>query len=207
MNFEDYCHELGKLSNVKLLIIQELWDSGNKDLPRAWVKSSKLLDLTQQKYFDRRIRELRDEVGCDIETQPINGEHCYRLVSTTISKGNRRAYLTAKQKGDLFSQSSNCCQICGGHFAAGVRGLQADHKIPLSRGGGHEVENWQALCNECNVGKRRACAGCDLECLDCSWAFPEKVGRTVAVRIPSGLAEIIERQVGQDQSAIEKALI
>jgi len=74
-------------------------------------------------------------------------------------------------------------------------GLQADHKIPLSRGGSHDLSNWQPLCNECNVGKRRACAECEEDCRVCSWAFPEVVGITTAVSIPTDLLRKLERQM------------
>ncbi|EOA5446037.1 HNH endonuclease [Escherichia coli] len=79
-----------------------------------------------------------------------------------------REYLTESQRSSLFSNCSNTCATCGKTVAAGVRGLQADHKIPLSRGGGNELTNWQALCHNCNVGKRRACEGCTEDCYTCS---------------------------------------
>ncbi|MGB3638729.1 MAG: hypothetical protein WBA39_14320 [Rivularia sp. (in: cyanobacteria)] len=45
-----------KLSQVKITILRTLWEEGNQ-FPREWVLSNKLLQLTGQKYFDRRIRE------------------------------------------------------------------------------------------------------------------------------------------------------
>ena len=78
-----------------------------------------------------------------------------------------------------------------------MRGLQADHKVPLSRGGAQEIENWQALCNECNVVKRRACEGCNDDCQECAWAFPEKFGGSVRISLPSKLyARLKARSAG-----------
>lgn len=177
-----------KLSDVKLLLLKKLWDSGNS-YPRNWVPSSTLLKLSQQKYFDRRLRELRDAGGVDIETQYINGEHCWRLNSATIKQQINRTYLTNTQKQKLFDDAKNCCAVCGKTTEAGVRGLQADHKIPLTKGGGEEISNWQALCNECNVAKRRMCQDCELECVKCSWAFPEKTGKKLLLTIPVSLTK------------------
>lgn len=182
MKIEEYLTKLGRLSAVKTKIIRRLWDQGSS-FPRGWVKSSELLKLTNQKYFDRRVRELRDELGCDIENSTCDGEHAYRLSSFSINISNPRSYLTASQKKVLLENSDHTCSICGTKGQGGVRGLQADHKIPLKRGGSHEIQNWQVLCVECNVGKRSACAGCNLDCQKCPWAFPESTGLILTTAI------------------------
>jgi hypothetical protein len=185
MKFEQYIASLPIApSDVKRQILQRLWQEGTS-FPRGWVRSSELLQLTGQKYFDRRVRELRDEVGCDIETGTVSGEHAYRLLSTGVEVANPRAYLTESQKKELFRAARNHCAVCDRQFEPGVRGLQADHKVPLKRGGAHDSGNWQPLCVECNVGKRRACAGCELDCQVCPWAFPERVGRRLLVQVSS----------------------
>jgi 5-methylcytosine-specific restriction endonuclease McrA len=172
-----------RLSDVKSLIVKELWNSSD-EFPRKWVSSSRLLELTGQKYFDRRIRELNDQAGADIETGVVSGHHHYRLRSPDFKKANPRQYLTESQKASMFRLAGNRCQVCGKTAVAGVRGLQADHKKPLQRGGSHDGTNWQAICNECNVAKRRACQGCTLNCDSCSWAYPETTGLPVIIRLP-----------------------
>jgi 5-methylcytosine-specific restriction endonuclease McrA len=177
-----------KLSEVKLNLLKRLWTSGNT-FPKDWVKSSELLTLTNQKYFDRRLRELRDSGGIDLETKPINGEHCWRLNSKNISQIINRTYLTTTQKKELFEQAKHTCSICGKFALAGVRGLQADHRVPLSRGGSEELRNWQPICNECNVVKRRQCQDCTLNCQTCSWAYPEKSSKKLLINIPKDLSQ------------------
>ena len=46
---------------AKLTILQMLWDG-------EWVLGDDILVAVKQSYYDRRIRELRDEDGWDIET-------------------------------------------------------------------------------------------------------------------------------------------
>lgn len=186
-NFNGFTKHL-KLSDVKELLLQKLWNSGSS-FPRNWVKSSDLLKLTNQKYFDRRLRELRDSGGLDLETKVIDGEHCWRLASLKIATAVNRTYLSATQKQSLFQRSGFRCAICGKETKAGVRGLQADHKIPLSRGGSEALSNWQPICNECNVAKRRLCQDCTLDCQSCSWAFPERGGRKILVTLSSRVHE------------------
>lgn len=189
VSLDEYIELVGKgLSPVQTLILTTLWKAGSR-FPRDWISSSHMNNITRQKYFDRRIRELRDEHGCDIETgRNATGEHAYRLVSVTVEVSNPRSYLTATQKKRLFVGAGFCCSVCGCHIPEGQKGLQADHKVPLSRGGGHIQSNWQPLCVECNVGKRQACAGCQKECRRCPWAFPETVGqRTILSLSPASL--------------------
>jgi len=188
MNLNSYIKSLPtkrKLSEVKVKIITRLWGNESDDFPKPWVSSEELLKLTDQKYFDRRTRELRDQLGCDVESSYIekfNG-HAWRLKSSNLAPPQDRDYLTQSQKDKLFKDNNFTCVTCGLKISAGIRGLQADHKVPLSRGGSNELTNWQPMCNNCNVGKRRACEGCSLECKTCSWAYPEKFGVKTMVSI------------------------
>jgi 5-methylcytosine-specific restriction endonuclease McrA len=203
MTLDRYINTIGgSLSDVKRKILVELWNAG-QIFPRNWVASSHLLNITQQKYFDRRARELRDEKGCDIETKHINGEHHYRLVSDVLAASNPRSYLTEAQKKNLFQFSGNTCQVCGVRANAGVRGLQADHKVPLIRGGSHKLENWQAVCNECNVAKRRACQGCSDQCSTCQWAFPENAGFPVITRVPKEVFDKVQKNQRENPQWLE----
>lgn len=181
MKFDQYLaliRENGNISEVKLLILSTLWGEDKDVLKPKWISSKYLLEITKQKYFDRRARELRDQLGCDIETkfQSDINDHAWILKSVAVSKIVNREYLSEKQKKELFVNSGYRCSTCGVKIDPGVRGLQADHKVPLSRNGTNDIKNWQAMCNNCNVGKRRACENCELNCNECSWAFPEKFG-------------------------------
>jgi 5-methylcytosine-specific restriction endonuclease McrA len=139
MDFEAYLAQLPTpkpLSEVKLKILRRLWHQDMVPFPKPWVSSSELLELTQQSYFDRRARELR-ELGCDIESHYHEAfkEHAWRLNSSQLSTPKHRDYLTKSQKQHLFEQHNFTCAICGQSATPGLRGLQADHKRPLSRGG------------------------------------------------------------------------
>ena len=52
-------------SQAKLTILRLLW-------PGDWVEGAKMYEATQQTYYDRRIRELR-ESGWQIETRSSGG--------------------------------------------------------------------------------------------------------------------------------------
>lgn len=183
MTLEEYLSNILKISQVKKTIVERLWNEG-AEFPRGWVESTDLLKLTNQKYFDRRIRELRDQDGCDIESGKYEGKDAYRLVSELLRKANPRGYLTNIQKKQLMLDFNRMCAVCGQSMDNEGMVLQADHRVPLSRYGSHDKSNWQPLCVECNIAKRRTCAGCTLDCQKCSWAFPERLGRRIVVQIP-----------------------
>lgn len=194
-----------KLSDVKRTLLQALW-GGSDAFPKEWVKSADLLALTQQKYFDRRLRELRDAQGLDIASKQINGEHYWHLNSPNVAQTNDRTYLTASQKTGLFEGAKFKCAVCRCEMLPGIRGLQADHKVPLIKGGTNDLANWQPLCNECNVAKRGVCKSCDLDCNSCSWAFPEQLGFNFVIKLPADLLAQFEG-ANLSQKHVENYLI
>ena len=125
MKLSEYLQSLPtkrKLSPVKLKILTRLWGDEKDPFPKPWVSSAELLDLTGQKYFDRRTRELKNNLGCDIETayqKKLSG-HGWRLNSIRLSPPINREYLTQTQKDQLFRNSDYCCAICGVKVEAGV---------------------------------------------------------------------------------------
>lgn len=211
MKLSEYLESLPKkrsLSDVKHKILKRLWGNDSDAFPKPWVSSEELLQLTGQKYFDRRTRELRDQIGCDLETSYIgeyNG-HAWRLNSINLAQPQDREYLTQSQKNKLFEAYNFTCATCGLKTSAGVRGLQADHKIPLSRSGNNDFSNWQPLCNNCNVGKRRACDGCVLDCNTCSWAYPEKVGIKTMLSISEKTLRRIDGYVAKSGKTKDKII-
>lgn len=178
------------ITSAQWEILKYLFNQGNS-LPRGWVPRDVLHDLVKQSDYRRRITELGDEIGVDIERQP--GTNAYRLKSLCLNPANPRTYLSKSQKDQLLFRQNYTCQVCSLHDMNNSSGtLQADHKIPLARGGGHSIENWQTLCHVCNVGKRNACQDCLRDCRQCPWAFPEINGiRIMAPLSPSEIQSIM----------------
>ena len=211
MTFDQYIESLPKnkkLSSVKQKILRRLWGDDSLPFPKPWVSSKELLEITGQKYFDRRTRELRDQLGCDIESvysKELAG-HSWRIKSSKLSTPKNREYLSQSDKKKLFKSYNHTCAVCGTKVPPGVRGLQADHKKPLSRGGGNEISNWQPLCHNCNIGKRRACDGCNLECQKCSWAFPEIVGVKTMIMLKNQVLDEVKEYARKNNTTVDKVM-
>lgn len=72
-----------------------------------------------------------------------------------VSKHKRRAasvgdHFTLAQWGALLVQHAGCCAYCGS-----TERIEADHRIPLVRGGSNEVGNILPACRHCNRRKHR----------------------------------------------------
>jgi 5-methylcytosine-specific restriction endonuclease McrA len=166
------------LKNIYSILLYHLWPEGH-GIPGPQVSEAdirRLIDDAQtnegkKAYVDpfRRMRELQGEEGF---TCIIKEGTKYQLVSLDISpKREPRTKPTKKLWIQLKSGSDFKCAHCG-QQEPNIK-LSPDHRIPRSRGGSNDDENWQPLCEQCNNAKSSACQGCSLNCHVCFWAFPE----------------------------------
>ena len=157
------------------VVLELLWPAGH-GIPGPIVSEAEIrqaLDTARGKpYRDpfRRVRELQGEEG-------FLGIHkCgtkYQLVNLTVSKKKiPRIHLSKSNWNLVLGRYHNVCAVCG--RSQSEDGFQQDHKIPRDRGGSDELENWQPLCDACNILKSTACRACKENCTQCCWAFPEK---------------------------------
>ena len=63
-------------------------------------------------------------------------------------KRKTKAYKTEENFDHLYGKQRGHCVGCTNHFQS--ENLTFDHKTPQVKGGGHELDNLQLLCNTCN---------------------------------------------------------
>ena len=178
------------------VILEALWPAGHgipgpiltQDDIRAAVDKFQL-ENGGEPYKDpfRRMRELQGEEGflCIVK----EGVR-YQLVSTSLAqKRTPRVKLLGVEWEEVMLKYHGQCAVCG-RGSDEVR-LNQDHKIPRTRDGSNEIENWQPLCDECNNIKSTQCRGCELNCFTCSWAYPEVYP---ALRVDDKNKEILIRE-------------
>lgn len=71
--------------------------------------------------------------------------------SNPLNSGRRRGIFPWRLKNKLLRAQGGRCAYCGRVHHR--RYLEIDHKYPVSRGGGDEIDNLQLLCNPCNMRK------------------------------------------------------
>lgn len=102
-------------------------------------------------HWDRVIRNLKQQQGYDISNK--RGEW-YKLNSLERKnvKG-KRGYINKKLRFLVLERDNYTCQACGLTPADGVK-LVMDHVVPVDWGGTTDFDNLQALCTDCNEGKK-----------------------------------------------------
>lgn len=125
-------------------------DSGNI------VSNEKLIKVSGQHNYARRVRELRAE-GWNIvySASPMG----YILRSTEKTDKNADIYINLKLRQKVLERDQYTCQLCGykanEKYADGESvKLEVDHILPLKQGGKTVEENLWTLCTRCNAGKK-----------------------------------------------------
>lgn len=108
-------------------------------------------DVGQQQHLDRRLRQL--DYFFEITRVRFSNSTLYALETVkTLDPSARRASISKTVRAQVL-RNQRCSQCGRTPDDDGVK-LHVDHKVPKNWGGSDEVENLQALCSECNEGKK-----------------------------------------------------
>jgi 5-methylcytosine-specific restriction endonuclease McrA len=123
----------------------------NRGTPMTMPEFRKILNVAagNQEHLNRRMRELYREFEIErkregrVTTYELIGRLDQPRLKSDISKTDR-AYVLRNQR----------CEQCGRTPREHRVVLHVDHKIPREWGGTNERDNLQALCSDCNEGKK-----------------------------------------------------
>lgn len=146
---------LKKPKTVKGGVWQRLLDALSKRVGKV-VSNEKLIEVSGQHNYARRVRELRAE-GWDIEYSP--SPTGYTLHSLTKTPKDTDKYINLKLRQKVLERDSYTCQLSGHKgnekYSDGeIVRLEVDHIKPLHTGGRTTEENLWTLCSRCNAGKK-----------------------------------------------------
>lgn len=113
--------------------------------------SSARIAAFQRHYYERNREEV---ISRSEEWSKNNGEKVKQFKANNrrkrrAAKNASRGSFTAKEFEELCERYDNRCLSCG---VTGVV-LEADHVVPLTRGGSDDICNIQPLCGSCNRRK------------------------------------------------------
>lgn len=146
-------------------------------------------DLKSENGFSNFLIEKRDKkrvnnIKLDIEKIFQHWDHKRSDEFLKFSPAYYRSSLNKDQKNELYEKFKGKCNITGikvhkklkgNFFCSQLLTASYDHRIPVSRGGSNEFENWQLISVYMNREKNKICNSCTkISCNICALAFPEK---------------------------------
>lgn len=130
-------------------IYRALYENLDKHLSMADIRQILGLESGQQEHLNRRMRELYRVF--EIERSRKGNETVYRLIKKLEIQLNTGGINNKLRAWVLRDQR---CAQCGRTPSEDGVKLHVDHKIPQDWGGTNDPENLQALCSDCNEGKK-----------------------------------------------------
>jgi len=126
------------------------------------VTTNQIAEVAKIMDYQRRIRELRNDEGMQIQSYRDNVDlkpNEYLLVSEKRIPNISRE-ISYKLRTEILERNGYTCQICGATAndpdptdpRKKLR-LEVDHIVPVSLGGKNTKDNLRVLCSACNHGK------------------------------------------------------
>ena len=139
--------------------IMEWWRSHVGEV----VTTEQIQEVSGIQESSRRIRELRDNYGWEIDSYRSHADlkpNEYRLASDPPKHTLRFSTgISGKLRAQVLARNNSICRLCG--LAAGESyedgrrvTLHVDHIQPRSAGGTDEMDNLRTLCHRCNEGAK-----------------------------------------------------
>ncbi|MES2931617.1 MAG: HNH endonuclease signature motif containing protein [Patescibacteria group bacterium] len=131
-------------------IYAALYANMDKSLSISEIRSLLGLVSGEQEHLNRRLRDLYG--AFEIERTRRGRDTLYRLVSRAENPHQTAGRISAKVRAWILRDQR--CKQCGRTPSEDKIKLHVDHIIPQEWGGTDAEENLQALCSECNEGKK-----------------------------------------------------
>jgi 5-methylcytosine-specific restriction endonuclease McrA len=134
-------------------IYRILYENQDNPLSIAQIREAMGLAVGEQEQLGRRLRDLRKlfVIHCDNKNLYTLKQKREVALNTSSISGSDRAWALRDQR----------CAQCGRTPTEDGVKLHVDHKMPQEWGGTNDRGNLQALCSECNEGKKNLYATYD----------------------------------------------
>ena len=119
---------------------------------KSWAEiNSQRVASLKRDYYERNREEVisRSKKWTDDNTEKVKAAKANNRRKRRAAKNASGGHFTVEEFDALCSIYGYACLGCG----ATDRVLEADHVVPLTKGGSDEISNIQPLCGECNRRK------------------------------------------------------
>lgn len=141
--------ELG-FSSYERAIYGVLYENRGTPLSMSQIREILNVEAGKQEHLNRRLRELYREF--EIDRRRLGTTTTYELIGRLAEP--KAAHGGISKADRAYVMRNGRCEQCGRTVAEHHVILHADHKIPRNWGGTNDRDNLQALCSECNEGKK-----------------------------------------------------
>lgn len=123
--------------------------------PNEYGDHAILNHLNQWKFIVKSEADADVMLRCLSENITHLGERrAFCPVSRAKGAGTSPRSISSKKRFSVLFRDNFMCQYCGRHPPEVT--LHVDHRKPVSRGGGDELDNLLTACQDCNLGKSDA---------------------------------------------------
>lgn len=153
----------------------------------------------EQGQLDRRKRDLYDFF--EIE-QVRRGNRFIYIYKGELTEPRSRD-ISLKDRAAVLLAASGRCALCGRHKDRHGISLVVDHKVPKDWGGTNDRSNLQALCEECNAGKKNFFVSFDADEMRRILAFESphvRIGELLKLHINEPVPAWLMEFVAQNQN-------
>jgi 5-methylcytosine-specific restriction endonuclease McrA len=120
---------------------KKIWTANNKER----------LDASKRSYYERQREEVlvRSKRWAENNPEKVRQAKTNNLRKRRAARHASRGTFTVEEFRELCERYGNKCLACGDTEAV----LEADHIVPLAKGGSDNISNTQPLCRSCNRKK------------------------------------------------------
>ena len=120
---------------------KKIWTANNKER----------VDASKRSYYEREREDIiaRSKKWAENNPEKVRQAKTNNLRKRRAARHAGRGSFTAQEFRELCERYGNKCLACGDTEAV----LEADHVVPLTRGGSDSINNIQPLCGSCNRKK------------------------------------------------------
>lgn len=182
-------------------VYRVLYSSRGRPLSIHAIRTKLGPTLGVQQHLDRRLRDL--DPYFEIERGRAGRDTTYTLIARRTTALAAQGSISKKLRAWVL-RDQRCAQCGRTPTVDGVR-LHVDHKVPQRWGGTNDRDNLQALCSECNEGKRDYYATFDSESTTILASFVHdephvRIGEALKAGYPRPLrSDLLERVANAKQ--------
>lgn len=110
-----------------------------------------MVSLRSREHYERNKDEIvaRSKKWGEENPEKVKAAKTNYLRRRRATRHVSPGHFTAEEFEELCERHGNSCLACGG---TGIK-LEADHVVPLTKGGSDDINNIQPLCGTCNRRK------------------------------------------------------